>query len=154
EAELRQQGACSPFLVVAEDLEQRLRPRERGAVLLELSGHDARPDPAAAGCEREAAEHRVEQRRLAAPVRSGDRDAVSPADGEVERAEAERAALDDGVLESDCDLAAARRRRQRELELPRLVRLLDGLDARELRAVRPLHVLRLLLLAALSVAAA
>ena len=103
--------------------------------------------------ERQPAEQRVEQGRLAAPVRPGDRDAVAPADGEIERSEPEGAPLDDSLLEPHDRLAAARRRRERELELPRLVRLLDGLDARELRAVGPLHVLRLLLLAALAVPA-
>src|SRR5947207_426312 len=71
----------------------------------------------------------------------------------VDRPGPDGAALDDRVLEADGDLATARQRRERELELPRLVRLLDGLDPRELRAVRPLHVLRLLLLAALAVPA-
>jgi hypothetical protein len=57
------------------------------------------------------------------------------------------------VLEPDDDVAAAGGRGELEVQLPRLVRLLDGLDAGELRAVRPLHVLRLLLLAPLAVAA-
>ena len=130
EAELREQGARGSLLEVAEDVEQRLRPRQRGAILLELAEDDARAEPARAGGERQPAEQRVEQRRLAAAVRPGDREPVAPADGEVERAEPEGAALDDRVLEPDDDLAAARRRRERELELPRLVRLLDGLDLR------------------------
>ena len=153
EAELREQGASGSLLEVAEDLEQRLRSRQRGAVLPELAEDDARAEPAAAGSERKPAEQGVQQRRLAAAVRPGDGEPVAPADREVERPEPEGAALDDRVLEANGDLATARRRRERELELPRLVRLLDGLDPRELRAVRPLHVLRLLLLAALAVAA-
>ena len=47
---------------------------------------------------------------------------------EVERAEPERPALDDRPLEPDDDVAAPRRGREPELELPRLVRLLDPLE--------------------------
>src|SRR3954463_14064339 len=49
EAELREEGARSPLLEVPEEPEQRLRPGERGAVLLELAEDDARAEPAAAG---------------------------------------------------------------------------------------------------------
>src|SRR6185436_5829102 len=110
-AELREQRAGRPLLEVAEDLEQRLRPGERGAILLELTEDDAWPEPSAARGERPPAEERVEQRRLAASVRPGDRDAVAPADGEVEWPEPEGTALDDRVLEPHHRLAAARRGR-------------------------------------------
>src|SRR5204862_7433473 len=79
---------------------------------------------------------------------------VAPAGREVARPEPEGPPLDVRLLGPHHDLAAARRRRERELDLPRLVRLPDGLDPRELRAVRPLHALRRLLLPALAVAAA
>src|SRR4029077_3678279 len=54
---------------------------------------------------------------------------------------------------ADDHVSTARRRSEPEVELPRLVRLLDRLDLRELGGIRPLTVLRLLLLATLPVAA-
>src|SRR5579859_1955693 len=153
ETELRQQRAGALRFVVPEDLEERLRSAERGAILPELAEDDAGTAPTGAGRKREAAEQRVEQRRLAASVCSGDREPVAPPHLDVERAEAERAALGDGVLEPHDDVAAARPEAEGKVELPGLVRLLDLLYLRELRAVRPLHVFRLLLLAALAVPA-
>src|SRR5262249_29547672 len=64
EAELGQQRASRPLLEVAEDLEQRLRAGQRSAILLELTEHDSRPEPADAGGEREPAQQRIEQGRL------------------------------------------------------------------------------------------
>src|SRR5262249_14755855 len=98
ETELCKQRPRSPLLEVAEDLQQRRRPGERGAILFELPKDDARADPPRTTGEREPSEERIEQRRLAASVRPGDRDAVSPADGEVERPQPERATLNDGLL--------------------------------------------------------
>ena len=124
---MRASSASSP-LSRDERVEQRLVAGERRAALLELAEHDAGAGPARAGRERQPPEQRVEQRRLAAAVRPDDREPLAPAHLEVERAEPERAPLDDGVLEADDDVAAARRRREPEPQLPRLVRLLDGVE--------------------------
>src|SRR5581483_11319013 len=124
---------------------------EREPPLVEVADDDRRPQPPGAGGESEAAEDRVEQGRLAAPVRADDREPVAPAKLEVERPEPERAALDDGALEPRDDVAATSARREAELELPRLVRLLDRREVAELAVERLLHVLRLLLLAPLPV---
>ena len=70
----------------------------------------------------------VEQRRLARAVRSEHRDPLSGADGEVDRAEPERAAVDDGPLEAGDDVAAAPGRRHRQLQPPRLPGLGDDLE--------------------------
>src|SRR5439155_13407384 len=126
---------------------------ERGTPLLELAEHDARSRPARAAREWQAAEHRVEQGRLAAPVRPDECQPVAPADLEVDRPKREGAAFDNGRFEAHDDLAAARRRREPESQLPRLVRLVDALQVGELLLERLLDVLRLLLLAALAVSA-
>ena len=72
---------------------------------------------------------------------------------EVDRPDAEAAALDDGSGKPRDHVAAARCRSQREAQLPRRPRLLDPLEPAELLGRRLLHVLRLLLLATLAVAA-
>src|SRR5581483_8313857 len=111
------------------------------------------PDPARAHRERQPAEQRIEERRLAAAVRADDREAVADMEVDVDRPEAERAALDHRALEPGDHVAAARAGHEPEAELPRLVRLLDDGEGAELALERLLHVLRLLLLAALPVAA-
>ena len=137
----------------AERVQERFGAGEAAARLVELAEHDSRPDVARSCGQRHLAEQRVEDRRLATSVRAGQRDALAPVEAEVERAEPEAPPFDDRLLEPRHDLAASVRGRERNVQLPRLVRLLDGLHALELLRVRLLHVLRLLLLAALAVAA-
>src|SRR5581483_9163133 len=131
----------------------RLGAGEGAAVLWQLSQDDARADPPAPGRERQVAQQRPEQRRLAAPVRADDRDAVPPADGEVERAEPERAALDDGAVEARDRLPAPGRRSKLEPQAPRLPGLLDSVEPVELLLERLADVLRLLLSPPLAVPA-
>src|SRR6266576_167706 len=119
EAELREQRAGRLGIEVPEDLEQRLLPGKCRPVLLELAEHGSRPDPAFSGGERETAKQRVDQRRLAAPVRPRDREPLSPRDGQVEWPEPERAAVHDGALEARDDVAAAGGGRETEVQLPR-----------------------------------
>ena len=76
------------------------------ALLRQLAEQDGVADDASAGGERDAADHCVEQRRLAAAVRPDDRQAVGPPELKVERPEPERPALDDGALEPGDDIAA------------------------------------------------
>ena len=121
---MRASSGGSP-LASTNAVEQRPVAGERLAALLELAEDDARPGPARARGERQPPEQRVEQRRLAAAVRPDEREPVAPRDLEVDRPEPERAALDDRLLEPDDDVAAPRRRREPEPQLPRLVRLLD-----------------------------
>src|SRR5207244_9677527 len=72
---------------------------------------------------------------------------------EVDGAEVERAALDDGVFQSRHDVGGTPVRAEIHAQLPRLVRLLGALEPVDPAADRALHVFRLLLLAALAVAA-
>src|SRR5205807_7406005 len=103
-------------------------------------GHDdAASEGAPAGDERNLAEQRAQQRRLAGAVGSGDHEPVSVAEREVERPEPERAALHDGALEPHDDVAASVARRERELEAPRLERLLHAFEPLE-RALRLAHL--------------
>src|SRR5207253_1535747 len=114
-----------------ERLDERLVDREAGSRLLELAEDDAFACGSRAGRERQLARERPEQRRLAASVRPGDREALAAAEVGVDRTEAEAPALDDRMLEPDDEIAAAARRIELELELPRLERLLDVVDALE-----------------------
>src|SRR5204863_172702 len=66
----------------------------------QLAEHDAGAGRQATRREGQPPEHDVDQGRLAAAVRPGDRDPVAPAERQVERAQRERAALGDGVLEA------------------------------------------------------
>ena len=90
-----------------EAVEQRARAVEGRAGLVELAEDDRRPDPARAARERQPAEQRVDQRRLAGAVRPDDREPLAEAELEVERAEAERPALDDRAGELGDQAAAA-----------------------------------------------
>src|SRR4029079_17127816 len=121
--------------------------------LLELAEHDRGADPALALYERQPAKERIEERRLAAPRRADDRKPLAPEELEVDRADAERPTLGDRLAEPHDDVPAPNRRREAELQLPGLVRLLDRGEVAELLLVRLLHVLCLLLLTALPVAA-
>src|SRR5205807_9547396 len=86
---------------------------------------------ARAGREREPPEQRVEQRRLAAAVRAHERQPLPPGHRHIERSEAKRTALDDGVLQSHDDVAAPYRGREPEAELPGLVWLVDAFEVRD-----------------------
>src|SRR5215204_3882967 len=109
--------------------------------------------PISPGGERDAADNCVEQRGLAAAVRPDDRQAVRPAELEVDRPEPKGAALDDGFLEPGDDIAGTTLWCEAEPELPGLVRLVDLRQPVDAPADRALHILRLLLLAPLAVAA-
>ena len=96
-------------------------------------------DHAPAGGERQLAEQEREQRRLAAPVPPRHRDPLAGCEIEIDRAEPEVAALADGAFEQGDAVARPLRGSERELEAPRLVRLLDVLDPLE----RPLGLAHL-----------
>ena len=128
EVELGEQGAG------VDRIEGRARGRRRAAARRRRRRAGAgraspstvaSPDHAAAAGERELAEQERQQRRLAAAVPPGDRDALARNEVEVDRAEPEAPALGDRALEGDDDRPGSLGRRERELQLPRLVRLLD-----------------------------
>ena len=73
--------------------------RRRGRAPGQLAEDDRRPDPARAARERQLAGQRANQRRLAGAVRPDDGEALAEVELEVERAEPERAALDDRARE-------------------------------------------------------
>src|SRR5205807_1497432 len=91
--------------------------------------------------------------RLPGAVRAEQGEAVAAEELEVDRPEPEGAALYDGAVERRDEVAGAAGGAQVEVQLPRLVRLLDAVEPVELLRVRLLHILALLLLAALAVAA-
>ena len=101
--------------------------------------HGRPADVPRAGGERQLAEQEREQRRLAAAVASGDRDALTGCEVEVDRAEPEGAALSDRTFQRRDAITLALRRGEREVQLPRLVRLLDSLDPLQ-RALRLTHL--------------
>src|SRR6266478_280778 len=154
ETELREQRSSRLFARSACLGERRQqRPvRELDTLLSQLAEHDTRPAPECAFGEGQSFENRVEQRRLAASVRTDDRKPIGPGELEVERAEPERAPLDHRTLEPNDDVAAAGLRSQFEPQLPRLVRLVDRTEPFDAAADRLLHVLGLLLLSTLAVA--
>src|SRR4029453_18771830 len=78
--------------------------------------------------ERELAEERAKQRRLAAAVRSHDRKPIAVPKLELERAEPEGVALDDGSLKMRDNTASARAGLELEVQAPRLPRLLDRVE--------------------------
>jgi hypothetical protein len=128
QVELGQQGAGflrrppRPVDEGADEGEVRLQER---ALLGEPADHNARPDPSCPRRRVELAEQGVEQRRLARAVRSLDRDPLAPRDVEVDRAEPERAALQDRLIQFEHGLSGPARGREREPQRPRLRRLLD-----------------------------
>jgi hypothetical protein len=97
--------------------------------LVDDAEDDAAADPSAAAGERNGARQRAEQRRLAAPVAADDRDAVTPAHLEVERAEPELRARHDGAVERHDKLAGSLCGRELQPQLSRLPRLLDQLES-------------------------
>ena len=108
-------------------------------VLAELADHDARADAPRPGCQREAAEQRLDERRLARPVGADERDPLGPGDVQRERAQREVAALDDRVLQAHDDVARPGRLVDGEAQVPSLPGLLDHLQRVEgaLGAPRP-----------------
>src|SRR6185312_228413 len=72
------------------------------------------------------AQRRPQQRGLARAVRPGDRHPVRPVNLEVDRAERERAAPDDGGAQRGHDRTRPRRGRDLHPQLPLLARLLHG----------------------------
>jgi hypothetical protein len=94
------------------------------------------PMPTLPGAEGQATEQRIDQRRLAAPVRTGDREPLAPLDAEVERPEPECAALDDRILQRNDEVTRAPGRSEVEPQLPRLPRLLDPVSLEPLDAPR------------------
>src|SRR5262249_1070617 len=90
EAASRRAGAAPGRVLCAQgrlarEERQELTVRELAARLRQLAEHHAAPDPAPTGRERQAAEQQVDQRRLAASVRPGDREPIGPAELELER---------------------------------------------------------------------
>src|SRR4051794_28706349 len=83
---------------------------------------------ALAGRQGHSAEHGLEERRLARSVGADDCQPILPAHLQIQRTQPERAALDDGMVEADDDVAAARRGRESEVEVPSLPRLLGDLQ--------------------------
>src|SRR5207247_7029837 len=98
--------------------------RKLGASLRQLAENDAGARPEPARDERQPPEQDIDQRRLAAAVRTGDREPVGPAELDVERPERERPAPRDRDLQAHHDVAATAARRPRNPQLPRLLRLL------------------------------
>src|SRR5207248_2049639 len=89
-----------------ESVEQNAR-RELGPLLRQVAENDSRSQPTPPFAERDATEHGVEQRRLAASVRAEHGDALRPAQLELERTEPKGAAFDDCALEAHHHIAAA-----------------------------------------------
>ena len=106
-------------------VQQRPAAVEPVAGLLDLADHDTRPEPLLPRRQLDPAEQGVEQRRLAAAVRSDDADALGPADGQVDRAEGEVAPLDHRAVERRHEVAAALGPPDGEAQVPRLPRLVD-----------------------------
>src|SRR6185503_8657901 len=119
-----------------ERLDQHLAFGKERSSLSDLTEDDRRTDSPFAGDQRQPPEQGLDQGRLPASVRACDREALAPAHVEVDRPQPERAALDDGSFECDDDVAGPARRREIELQLPRLPRLLDPV------ALEPLYPLR------------
>ena len=124
---------------VLERAQQRRRPVEPVARLLDLADDHARTDRASPGDQLGAAQQHVDQRRLARAIGADECDPLAGTDEEVDRAQLERAAAGDGAVETGDDVAAASRRRHLQPQLPRLPRLVDGLQPlhRPLGARRP-----------------
>jgi hypothetical protein len=109
--------------LVDERVEQALVAVEARAVLVDRAELDAGADATRARRERQPAEQRLDECRLAAPVRPDDCDAVAACDLQVDRPEPEGAALNDGVAQLEYPLAAPPPRAELEPELPRRPRL-------------------------------
>ena len=133
-----------------EGVEQGGLADELPARLVELADDHRRAELAGAGHERQPAQQRPQEGRLAGAVGPLDGDPLAPRDLLVERPEPERAALDHRAREACHDVAGALGRGERELQLPALPRLLHLLEPLDGAVGRP-H-LRGLLLGALGTA--
>src|SRR5439155_24653579 len=96
---------------------------EERTLLIEFSEYGARSECARSTRERDVTDQRAQQRRLASAVPADDRDALAPADVEIQRSEPERAALDDGAAQPRHEVAPARARLEGQLQSPRTPRL-------------------------------
>ena len=133
EAELGQQGA---HLGVGQSgtsapnaSSSGCRPDEQPAGLVDLADHDARAERAP--CPRRAASRpssTASSVDLPDPFGAGDRDPVGPVDLQVDRAEREVAAADDGAAQRRHDGARPRGGGDLHPQLPLLAGLLDDLQ--------------------------
>jgi len=117
ETELRQQGPRLGLVLTGrrtERADQRLLGVEGAAHLVDLTHHDGPAEPRPAGRQRQPAEQRAEQRRLARAVGAGQRDAVAAVHGEVDRPQPEVVALDDRGRQPGHVVRATGRRVQRQ----------------------------------------
>ncbi len=114
--------------------DERGRTREQVAPLADLAHDDAGPRPLRARDERQPAEERGQQRRLARAVAPDDGQPVAPRHLERHRTEPEAGvavdprALDDRVGQPGHDVAAPAGVRDREPQVPALPGLVDGLE--------------------------
>ena len=91
-----------------------------------------RPEPGPAGRQRQPTQQRGQQGRLARAVGAGDREALSPAYGEIDRPEPETAEVDHRRREPGHLVRPAGRRVEREPQLPGVARVLHLLEPVEL----------------------
>ena len=113
---------------VVEPVDQRAAVEELAAGLVELADDHARPEPLRSRREREPAQQRCEERRLARAVGPDDRDALGPRHRHVDRPESEVAPFDDRGRQPGDVVAAAFGTSDGEVELPSLPRLLDHVE--------------------------
>ena len=142
EVELGEQGAGvleEQAGAGGERRDQRLLPVVGAASLVERADDGRAAERACAGRERQLAEQEREQRRLAAAVAPRDGDALTGREVEVDRAEPEVSTHADGALERRHPVAGTLGRSEGEMQLPRLIGLVDLLDALE-RTLRLAHL--------------
>ena len=147
EAELGQQRARLLLRQLAlrdEGVEQRGGAVEAEPRLVERADAHAGADPARARGERQPADERVDERRLAAAVRADERDPLAPGQLEVERAEHEAAAPQRRAVQAHGHVARALAAAEAQLQLPAPPRLVDGVEPLD-RLLRRAHLRRLLL---------
>jgi len=131
EAELREQGPRLGLVLagrVPERLHQGGVAGERPAHLVDLADHHAAPEPGPAGRQRQPTQQRGQQGRLARAVGAGDREALSPAYGEIDRPEPETTEVDHRRREPGHLVRPAGRRVEREPELPGVARVVHRLE--------------------------
>ena len=109
-----------------ERARQRAVGGEQRPGLVQLADHHARPEPGLAGHRREPAEHRLQQRRLAAAVGTHEGHPVAPGHLQVDRPQPEAPTLHDGAVQAGHDVAAAAGLGDGEAQLPALPGLVDG----------------------------
>ena len=112
----------------AERVNQRAGRIEGPPRLVDLADHHRRAERPAARGERNPAEDRLDQRRLARAVGALHEEAICPGQLQVHRAEPERAPVGDCSRQRGHDVPAAPGCPEAQPQLPLLARLLDHLE--------------------------